>query len=937
MPKTEIAGISATSLIGREAELATIFRLFKQAELGRGSVALVVGPGGIGKSRLISEVSTRLRSMGALVIRNQANTFDSGVPYSLLSGLVDDLSGDINGETRETVQQIRSIIGASPSNASGRRNGVVSFADQLIRKLTENTPLVIVAEDLHLADDDSLALLTRLARTIGRTRTILLGSARTHGAYVSTRIDGLVTFLQGADQGFIFDLAALDASETRSVVSEILGEVPDDELTNFVYSNARGNPFFTSEVVRNLVRSGRIRKSHARAHLIEGRLLLPSHTSLIHRFFEVGSVDTKVARVLSTFGRIELSQLEAIESVSGLTEEVIRESFDRLVAAGLLHKEGRNRFAFTHSLLRDALYEDIGPAEQRRLHRLIIEFLIEQKENGRDVDDIELATHVAASAERGDEQAIEILLGAAHRVAKVAPLAAASWFEKASRLVRSDPALLSVLTAERAHALFRASRPAEAAAVAREALAHLQPGRLRDRTICDVVNSLYISGDLSEVIDFIECQGNICDLPLSVQAQYEHFLVQLGSPEVRRSDHFREVEPSTGTQETVTLAHDMFHASLTDRFDLIGLGIERIENLRPVASESVQLAMDSFLAMVFLTYEDVAAAKTVIDRAGSTEAPRSNLSLSALLETSACTLQFILGEWDQVLSYSDDLLWQMESQGIHIMEAFLRSSPCLIYLERGDLRMARELSSQLRTPAHGMKATVEAAVARVERVSGNPQLGIDRLEKLRESRRQIGMTIQNHLILEELANCHLAVGSREVAERLADELRSDWTDSPFSYVSCRASLSYGSIQGNVDHLQRSVEIAESSSFKFEAGKGRLFLAELGVDASSNFERSVAVFEELGAVRWHQQALAGLRRLGVSTPRKLKATKDGLTGGEVAIAKLVAQGLTNREIASTLHYSVKTIEVYLTRIYSKTNCVSRLDLARAVDRGALDVG
>lgn len=923
-----------TQLIGREAEVAKIIGLFKHAETGRGAAALVVGLGGLGKSRLVAEVSSRTASMGALVVATQSSTFDSGVPFALLSGLIDDLPSEMPGDVALVVDEIRSEVGRSANDESRRRNSVVSLADRLLREITARSPLVIVADDLNLADDDSLAMLTRLSRTISRTRTLLLGTTRVHGAYVSESVRNLIAFLERADQGVVIDLPAWDMSDTRSVLREVLGIMPDDDLTSFVHESSGGNPFFTFEVMRSLLRSDRIRKTSLRAHLADGKRIPQLRTSLIHRFFEVGSADTQVARVLSAFGRIELGRLTAIAAVSGIEEDQVRACFDRLVSAGLLQQDDRNGFTFTHSSLREALYDDIGPAEQRRLHRSIATHLMEQRDAGVDVDISNLASHVAAYAERGDRHAFAVLVEAGQRVAPVAPLVAASWFERAANLTDENSPESVVLAAERAHALFRASRPVESIGIAKMALMGLGPGRLRDRTISDIVNSLYISGDIEGAISFVESQGEISRLPLSIQAQYEHFRAQLGSTQTGRCDHFVDFEPALGTQEMVTFAHDLLHAAIIDRSDVVKKGIATVESLRPIASDSAVLATDSFLAMVHLTYEDIEATRAVVDRASSAKIGGSSLSLSALLETVACIIKFVNGQWDEAVSYGDELLWQMESQGIGVVESYLRSSLCQIHVERGDIRSARELASAMFTPSHGMKPSVESAIARVERAGGHPEKGIERLEGLREIRRSLPITQHGHLILEELANCYEAAGLMEETVAIVDELRSDWADSPYTYIRCRAGLIYGSIRRDVEYLEMANEVGERMGYPFEVGRSRLVLAECGVDSRVNFEKARDVFDGLGAVPWRQQAMAGLRRLGVSVSRVPKSDVDGLTDAESAIAKLVTQGMTNKEIAASLHYSVKTVEVYLTRIYAKTCTSSRLDLARAVDRGAV---
>ena len=921
-----------TPLIGRDAHLAIVMGLFKQAESGRGSVALMTGPGGVGKSRLVAEIANRAKSMGALVLRSQSSTFDAGIPYTLLSRLIDDLPEDVSPEIRDLVARIRSQISNVEPMVPGRRNATAFDTDRLLRLLTVETPLVIVADDLHLVDDDSLALLTRLLRTINQTPTLLLGTARRHGTHVSPSLPELIDFLERSNWGEVVDLVDLDRLETRSVIAELLGVSPDNNLTSLVFESSHGNPFFTTEVVRTLIRSGRIHTSTSRAHLGAGERLPQSHTSLIHRFFEVGSVDTQVARVLSTFGRIEIDRIGAISVVSGIDELLVGKCVDRLVAAGLLWCDERDGYKFTHSLLREALYDDIGPVEQRRLHRSIASHLMRLSEGGVEVDIVDLATHFAASAERGDTKAREVLTEAGQSVAAVAPLVAASWFEQAANLAEEGTVEWAEILAERAHCLFRASRPLETVKVAKSALSVLGAGRLRERTICDVVNSLYISGDLHGAIEFIERVGQDSTLPHSVKAQYAHFRTQLGTSTTVRCDHFLEFEPSTGTLETVMLAHDMLHSSTVGRLDIIAKGIERIDQLRPIVGKATRFAMDSFLAMSLVTIEDFAATKAVIDRNEHSSELGSNLSLSALFETTVCTLQFFSGEWDECIRYSDDVLWQMESNGIRIMEAFLRSSTCLIQVERGDLRSAREIARTLFTPAHGMKATVDSAVARVDRAIGHPERGIERLETLLNEKQRLGMEVSAHLILGELALCHQAAGSQRNAERIVDRLCEEWAGSQYGYVKCRANLVYGSVQGDVESLNLAAQIAEKEGFKFEHGKSRLMLAEHGIDARANFEIARDVFESLGAVPWRQQTLAGLRRIGVSSPRSGKRSGEELSEVEMRIVELVAQGMTNKAIASALHYSIKTVEVYLTRIYGKTATTSRLDLARAVDRG-----
>ena len=334
-----------------------------------------------------------------------------------------------------------------------------------------------------------------------------------------------------------------------------------------------------------------------------------------------------------------------------------------------------------------------------------------------------------------------------------------------------------------------------------------------------------------------------------------------------------------------------------------------------------------------LTSSDFDGAKHCLEDWTHTDVNRSNVSLGGLLETANCLILFAEGKWDEALSLADDVLWQMEDHGIRIVDAFLRTVPCRIAIERGDLRAAKEMVPLLSTSAHGMKPTVEATVAHVERASGRADRGIERLEALIARRREIAISTDACSILHQLALCYDAVGNRHRARATAEQLREECSSSGLPQVRCHADLGYGTVCSDVDALQSALTIAEAKGYLFEEARSRLLLGELGVDARLNIETARRIFEELGAVPWRQQAQAGLRRLGVTTgQRPPKSSRSVLSDAEREIARLVAQGMTNKEIAGSLHYSVKTVEVYLTRIYAKTDCVSRLELARAVDRG-----
>jgi DNA-binding NarL/FixJ family response regulator len=99
-------------------------------------------------------------------------------------------------------------------------------------------------------------------------------------------------------------------------------------------------------------------------------------------------------------------------------------------------------------------------------------------------------------------------------------------------------------------------------------------------------------------------------------------------------------------------------------------------------------------------------------------------------------------------------------------------------------------------------------------------------------------------------------------------------------------------------------------------------------------RAYHAFDELAAGPWRRRTAAALRSRGLRVPRPAHRAGAALTDAEERLVRLVADGLTNRQIAAAMHYSEKTVEVYLSRLYAKTGCSSRVKLVQALASGAL---
>jgi DNA-binding CsgD family transcriptional regulator len=140
-----------------------------------------------------------------------------------------------------------------------------------------------------------------------------------------------------------------------------------------------------------------------------------------------------------------------------------------------------------------------------------------------------------------------------------------------------------------------------------------------------------------------------------------------------------------------------------------------------------------------------------------------------------------------------------------------------------------------------------------------------------------------------------------------------------------ADLAMGAAFRDRDRAEAALEAARADGLKFEEARARLVLGGLG--DSPQLVRAHAIFTDLAAAPWQSRAATALKAAGLAP-----STVAPLTPAERRVIELVAGGLSNPQIAEELHYSRKTVEVYLTRVYAKTGLRSRVELAVAFERG-----
>jgi len=262
--------------VGRERELERLRAAFDDAFAGRGSVVMLVGEPGIGKTRTVQELSTYARMRGAKVLWGRAHEASGAPAYWPWIQTARDYRAQTSEEVRRRQYEpyavdlqrifpnLRDLFPGLPEPPPvDSEEGQFQLFDALtsfLRDVTVETPLVVVLDDLHWADRSTLRMLTHLAREIGMARLLVVGT------YRDTDLDRqhpLSQALAEMNREQLFTrvlIRGLAESETRAYIEASAHVTPSPDLVRRIHQETEGNPFFLSEVVRLMAEEGSLAK-----------------------------------------------------------------------------------------------------------------------------------------------------------------------------------------------------------------------------------------------------------------------------------------------------------------------------------------------------------------------------------------------------------------------------------------------------------------------------------------------------------------------------------------------------------------------------------------------------------------------------------------------------------------------------------------------------
>ncbi len=457
----------SSSLVGRDKEYARLIGYLEAASQGRGQLVIIDGEVGIGKTRLVQELLDQAESDFHLLI-GRCYESEVALPYQ---PLVEALRGylptldlsrlqvsrlwlrEVSKLLPELSEALPDLPNNVPLNTDTERSRLFEGVVQFLVALSHQRPLVLFIDDLHWADQATLALLQYLARHVTRERILLIGAYRTEdlnepltNAMRSLKQEGVLSRIT---------LRRLTLEDVTTLIREMAGmESGGEKFSRRLHQETEGNPFFISEVIRSLFEEGVLyQDEHGWSTDLKdfatsyAQILIPPSVRDVIQA-RLNRLDETSYQVLETAAVFRQQfYFVTVQRACDKREDEALDAFDRLLSAQLIKEvevgiKGSS-YNFDHDKIREVAYQRMSGARRQQVHRRVGEALEIEYRNRLDEVVSQLAHHFAAGGDR--EKALRYSIKAGDRARELyANEEAIAYYQRALELAESEEELATI-------------------------------------------------------------------------------------------------------------------------------------------------------------------------------------------------------------------------------------------------------------------------------------------------------------------------------------------------------------------------------------------------------------------------------------------------------------------------------------------------------------
>lgn len=900
-------------LRGRERELGLLTERISAVLAGRGGVAVVEGTAGIGKSRLLDEAARVAEAAHVEVSRGTAEELDRVAPLaSILAAL---RSG------RDPILPPEDVV-ALPLSNDARLLLAQELRDRLERRAASG-PLLVILEDLQWADPATLFMLRSLTAGVAAEPVLWLFSVRpsSEASEATLAVDDWVN--RG---GTRITLRPLDAPSALQVATDIHGGVLDAALRRLV-EEALGDPLLIVELVRGFPGSvaGRRVLSRSFADGVERRLAGVSPET--RQLLRVGAV---LGRAFTLSDASTLLGRSVVACVPLISEAIV---------AGIL-VDAETGLRFQHDLVRRVVYDKLGPATRRGMHREAARMLLAAGH-----PTVAVAAHLEFGADVGDTEAAEGLEDAARALVGVSVHTAARLARRALDITAPDDPLRARRAALAVRSTASAADAPEAIAIAERELSG-NVGREDDGTLwLELANATRLTTRFDDIAAVVEraLQRKATSAPnrASLRALGAFTAAYFLPPAESRSriEEARRVAAESQSPEAVG------QMGLTlSLIELLSGRLDRAFELQRTAPRPHIVGAYILAAMDRL--DEALGALDALDRGVAASEAGAN---RAAVRVARAQVLFAFGRLDDAAAEAEAALEIARQLDLLIEEVAALDCAYRIGVRRGldetvDRRWARlrPLLPDAQTENYGFDTGALLYRSTTSGRNGTAAL-FDRLMPSLDGRYYL--LAVTPLVGPQLVRIALGMRDRERADRVvrcAEQLAS--ANPGVASLVAAAAYARGLLDDDLSALQYAYDLAASSPrrlLRADIAHSLALRLERGgrrADAVARWKDALQLYDACAATVDSASVRSRLRAVGVAVPsnrgRRPRLGWAALTDAELAVVRLVAAGGTNREVAQRLFLSPHTVDSHLRHAFHKLGISSRVELTRiAIDSEA----